>query len=176
MNRLILELSDLANQPKYRRLTCQVIGAKKKFLLEHPCGAFVRNGTHCHRGISKEIRKLVVREDGTVLPEIPNLSPRFALGNIEDGPLAEMIDRYFERGYDDFDNLCRAAYASVLPTWDCVIVPWEQIVSERSETWVLGTRETEEAPLAHNCAVCAAPKYGRWKDPARINDAGVVHA
>jgi len=167
MNRLILKLSDLANQQRYQHLRCQVIGAKKKFLIEHPCGAFVRNGMHCHRGISKEIRKLVVREDGTVLPEVPNLSPRFALGNIQDCSLSELIDRYFRQGYDEFDSLCRSAYAKTLPNWDCVIVPWEQILAESSKNWNPGENET---PLAHNCASCAASKFGTLKVPAGIND------
>jgi Fe-coproporphyrin III synthase len=171
MNRLILKLSDLANNSKYSHLTCQLIGPKKKFLLEHPCGAFVRNGLRCHRGVSKEIRKLVIREDGTVLPEIPNLSPRFALGKIWDAPLSELIDRYFGRGYDEFDRLCRSAYAKILPTWDCVIVPWEQIVSEYSETWI---SDSDEPTLDDSCGRCANPKYGSWRDVARVRETAVV--
>jgi MoaA/NifB/PqqE/SkfB family radical SAM enzyme len=167
MNRLILRLSDIANQPRNRRLRCQVIGAKKKFLLEHPCGAFVRNGIHCHRGVAKEIRKLVVREDGTVLPEVPNLNPRFALGNIRDGSLSELIDRYFEHGYDEFDRLCRAAYSRVLPGWDCVIVPWEQILSESSENWIPGDGDTTAAV---ECASCAKSKFGAWKVAATTDE------
>lgn len=163
MNRLILRLSDLANRPEHRHLRCQVIGAKKSFLLEHPCGAFVRNGTHCHRGVAKEIRKLVVREDGTVLPEVPNLNPRFSLGNIREGSLGDLIDRYFEHGYDEFDRLCRSAYAKVLPDWDCVIVPWEQILSQSSETWIPG-EEDLPPPLA--CMSCTTPKFGAWKGTA----------
>jgi Fe-coproporphyrin III synthase len=173
VNRLILRLSDLANSPKYRGLTCQLIGPKKKFLLEHPCGAFVRNGLRCHRGVSKEIRKLVVREDGTIFPEIPNLSPRFALGNIGDAPLSELIDRYFEQGYDEFDRLCRSAYAKILPTWDCVIVPWEQIVSEYSETW---TSDSEEPALDHPCALSADSKYGNWRDVARRSETAIAQS
>ena len=115
LKRLILKLTDLANKPRNRNLKCQVIGAKKKFLLEHPCGAFVCNGTGCHRGVAKEIKKLVVREDGTVLPEVPTLSHRYALGNIQEGSLSELVSQYFERGYNEFDRLCRAAYAEVLP-------------------------------------------------------------
>jgi MoaA/NifB/PqqE/SkfB family radical SAM enzyme len=167
MNRLILRLSDLANQPQHRHLRCQVIGAKKKFLLEHPCGAFVRNGISCHRGIAKEIRKLVVREDGTVLPEIPNLSRRFALGNIRDGLLSELIHQYFENGYDEFDRLCRTAYSKVLPGWDCVIVPWEQIVSECSENWAPGE---DDALAEGKCASCGASKFGAWKGPAQTDE------
>jgi MoaA/NifB/PqqE/SkfB family radical SAM enzyme len=162
LNRLILKLTDLANQPKNRSLKCQIIGAKKKFLLEHPCGAFVCNGTGCHRGVAKEIKKIVVREDGTVLPEVPTLSHRYALGNIQDGPLSELVSRYFERRYNEFDGLCRAAYAEVLPNWDCIIVPWEQILSERSRTWTPSDLCTVQIP---ECASCA-PAYGAWKEIA----------
>ena len=76
LNRLILHLTDLANQPRNGNLRCQVIGARKKFLRAHPCGAFVCNGAGCHRGVVKEIKKLVVREDGMILPEVPTLSHR----------------------------------------------------------------------------------------------------
>ncbi|MGA2216441.1 MAG: radical SAM protein [Terracidiphilus sp.] len=161
LNRLILKLTDLANRPEIRNLKCQVIGAKKKFLLQHPCGAFVCNGTGCHRGVTKEIKKLVIREDGTVLPEVPTLSHRYALGNIRDGSLSELTERYFARGYDDFDRLCRAAYAEVLPQWDCIVVPWEQILSERSLTW---RPEAAVALPAPQCATCE-PAYGDWKGP-----------
>jgi MoaA/NifB/PqqE/SkfB family radical SAM enzyme len=164
MNRLIMQLSDLANRAEFRTLKAQVIGAKKSFLLEHPCGAFVRNGLACHRGVAKEIRKLVVREDGTVLPEVPNLNRRFALGNLRDGLLGDLIDRYFADGYDRFDSLCRGAYARVLPGWDCVIVPWEQILAESSESWVPG----DEEKVSHDCVVsCAAAKFGTWRAPVR---------
>jgi Fe-coproporphyrin III synthase len=164
MNRLILQLSDLANQYRDTGLSCQVIGASRKFLLAHPCGAYVCNGMGCHRGVAKEIKKLVIREDGTVLPEVPNLSHRFALGRIEDGPLTAMVNRYFENGYGEFDRLCRTAYAEVLPEWDCVIVPWEQIIAERSQHWV---RQDDRALPAVSCGGClSAAKYG--------NSAGVL--
>jgi MoaA/NifB/PqqE/SkfB family radical SAM enzyme len=162
MNRLILLLTDLANQPRNRNLRCNVIGAKREFLLQHPCAAFVCNGKGCHRGVDKEIQKIVVREDGTVLPEVPNLSRRYALGDIRDATLSELIERYYERGYSEFDRLCRAAYAEVLPAWDCVIVPWEQILAERSEHW---TPSGDCHPPAPECGSCASSTYGAWKQP-----------
>jgi len=152
MNRLILQLSDLANRRPIQGMSCQVIGAKRKFLLSHPCGAFVCNGTGCHRAVAKEIKKLVVREDGTVLPEVPNLNHRFAVGNLQDGPLSALVTRYFESGYGEFDRLCRAAYVDVLPRWECVIVPWEQIIAERSHTWVPGL---EQPAIPHCGEACS---------------------
>lgn len=151
MNRLILQLTDLANRFRDSGLRCQVVGANRNFLLAHPCGAFVCNGTGCHRGVSKEIKKLVVREDGTVLPEVPNLSSQFALGNIQDGPLSVLVRRYFDDGYSKFDSLCRTAYGEILPTWECVIVPWEQILAERSRYW---TAEQSSPVIAYGCGSC----------------------
>jgi hypothetical protein len=69
-------------------------------------------------------QKLAIREDGTVLPEVPNLSHEFALGNIQDGPLSVLVTwvfltkTYFDDGYSKFDSLCRTAYGEILPTWD----------------------------------------------------------
>ena len=135
VNSLVLKLTDLANRYRDRALTIGLIGVTKQFLTAHPCGAYVCNGAGCHRHVAREIKKLVVREDGTVLPEATNLSYDFALGNIEDGSLVEMVTRYFEDGYDRFDQLCRTAYAEILPVWESAVVPWDQIIAERSRTW-----------------------------------------
>jgi MoaA/NifB/PqqE/SkfB family radical SAM enzyme len=162
VNRMILQLTDLANRPRIRNLKCHVIGARRSFLLQHPCGAYVCNGTGCHRGVEKEIKKIVVREDGTVLPEVPNLNHRYAVGRIQDGPLSELLHQYYERRYYEFDRLCRAAYAELLLAWDCVIVPWEQIIAERSESWI----PAEDCAMpALECASCGPATYGAWKQP-----------
>lgn len=164
VNRLILQLTDLANRPRTRNLRYQVFGARRKFLLDHPCGAYVCNGSGCHRGVNKEIKKVVVREDGTVLPEVPNLSHRYSLGKIQGNSLSELISRYYELGYSEFDRLCRAAYAEVLPAWDCFIVPWEQIIAERSQNWI---PSGDNAPRTPECLSCASPKF---PDAAQIGN------
>lgn len=138
MTQLLLQLSDLANTYRYRGMVCSLVRVSRQFLLAHPCGAYVCNGSGCHRRVAKEIKKLIVREDGTVLPEITNLNHRFALGNIEDGTLTDLVSRYFENGYDRFDYLCRKTYEEVVATWKSTVVPWDQIVAERSHLW--GTR------------------------------------
>lgn len=149
-NRLFLELTDLAN--RYRgRMRCTLNEVSHRFLMMHPCGAYVCNGSGCHRRVAKEIKKVVVREDGTVLPEIPNLHPRFALGNLEDGPLPVLVSRYFAAGYDRFDQLCRSTYATVMPSWECAVVPWDQIVAERSQSWEGGGGGAAEVPACGAC-------------------------
>lgn len=165
MDRLILELSDLANLYSSLGLKCSLIGAARRFLLAHPCGAYVCNGTGCHRRVAKEIKKIVVREDGTILPEVTNLDHRFAIGHIEDGPLSKLISRYFEHGYDRFDRLCRNAYAEVLPTWQAAIVPWDQIVAERSRAYA--DSQTAELPVL-GCGSCSVDKCSEQPAHSRV--------
>jgi hypothetical protein len=134
LNELVIQLSDISN--RYRRaLKCGMIGVTRRMLVAHPCAAYVCNGLGCHRRVAREIKKIVIREDGTVFPEITNLSREFAIGNINDGPLPVLVSRYFNNGYEKFDRLCRLAYSQVLPEWEDVIVPWDQIVADESYRW-----------------------------------------
>lgn len=135
MDRLLLALTDLANVYGSRGMKINLVGASRSFLRKHPCGAYVCNGTGCHRRVAQEIKKLVIREDGAILPEVTNLSHDFAIGSLGDGPLSVMVKRYFEDGYARFDRLCRATYQEVLPTWESEFIPWDQIVAERSYNW-----------------------------------------
>lgn len=146
VERLVLQLSDLANRYRSTGMRCSIIGQNRPGLLKHPCGAYVCNGGGCHRRVEKEIKKLVVREDGTVLPEATNLDHSYAIGDFTREPLPDMVARYFEDGgYARFDRLCRSAFEEVLPTWKCVVVPWDQIVAERSHM----ARSVESSQLAH---------------------------
>ncbi|WP_255456887.1 MULTISPECIES: radical SAM protein [unclassified Mycolicibacterium] len=151
LNELVMTLSDLAN--RYRPgLKCGVIGVTRRYLLAHPCAAYVCNGAGCHRRVAREIKKVVIREDGTVLPEVTNLSHDFALGNITDGPLSHLVARYFENGYERFDRLCRTTYAETVQQWGDVVVPWDQIVAARSYTWRDEVAATDvESPCGKGC-------------------------
>ncbi|MFX0183067.1 MAG: radical SAM protein [Candidatus Hodarchaeota archaeon] len=134
---LFLNLSDLGHTYRSQGLRINLAYRTRQFLLTHPCAAYVCNGTRCHRKVNREIKKLVIREDGTVLPEISTLNYRFALGNLHEGTLKELITNYFAGGYTQFDSLCRTVYKEVIPTWSSPIVPWDEIVSERSWTFDL---------------------------------------
>jgi MoaA/NifB/PqqE/SkfB family radical SAM enzyme len=129
---LYLQLSDLGYAYRPRGLRFSLSYRTHHFLLAHPCAAYVCDGSTCHRKVDKEIKKIVIREDGTVLPEIPTLDYRFALGNLREGTLTELVSDYFADGYAEFNRLCRTVYEDVMPTWASPIVPWDEIVSERS--------------------------------------------
>ena len=128
---LIMGVSDFANRAD-RPIKASIIGGSKRFFLAHPCAAYVCNGGGCHRGVSKEIKKIVVRETGVILPEATNLDQSYAIGRVEDGPLTALIPAYFATGYQAFDRLCRAAYHEYVPDWPDPLLPWDQILAERS--------------------------------------------
>ncbi len=132
---LFLQLSDLGHTFRSQGLRFGLFYRTRHFLLAHPCAAYVCNGTGCHRRVAKEIKRLIIREDGIVLPEIPTLDYRFALGNLHEGTLTELVARYFDNGYAQFDRLCRTVYKEVMPTWTSPIIPWNEIVSERSRSF-----------------------------------------
>jgi MoaA/NifB/PqqE/SkfB family radical SAM enzyme len=152
VERLVLQLSDLANLYRDQGLRCSIIGQNRAFLLKHPCGAYVCNGGGCHRHVAQEIKKIVVREDGTVLPEATNLDRSYAIGDFASAPLLDLVNGYFENGgYARFDQLCRSAYHEVLPAWKCVVVPWDQIIAERSRMALAQGRPDLVQSAASSC-------------------------
>lgn len=129
---LFFQLSDLGHAYRSQGLELKLAYRSRRHLLEHPCAAYVCDGSRCHRKVDKEIKTVVVRPDGTVLPEIPTIHPDYALGNLSEGPLRCLVARYWTDGYARFDRLCRTVYGEVMPTWASPIVPWDELVSARS--------------------------------------------
>jgi Fe-coproporphyrin III synthase len=129
---LFMLASDLGVAFRPRGLRFSLHYRSRSYLMAHPCAAFVCNGLLCHRKVTKEIKTLVIKEDGVVLPEIPSLNPRFALGNLREATLVELVSRYFADGYDSFQRMCRTAFEEIMPGFISPIVPWDEIVSERS--------------------------------------------
>lgn len=145
LNLLVLSLTDLANQHR-SAIKCAIIGQSRRYMLAHPCAAYVCNGGGCHRRVEKEIKKLVVREGGDILPEATNLDPRYRLGRLGEAPLTELVQSYFEHGYSAFDRLCRTAYSELMQHWPFAVVPWDQIIAERSRAEL-----PAELPVAKGC-------------------------
>lgn len=142
---LFLRLSDIGHTYRATGLRFSLAYRSKSFLMAHPCAAYVCKGIGCHRRVEKEIKKIVIREDGTVLPEIPTLDPRFSLGSLSDGSLEELISRYWLNGYSQFHHLCKTVYEENVPTWEAPIIPWDELISERSWTASL---KSDGAPIS----------------------------
>jgi hypothetical protein len=132
MCELFLSLSDLGYRYRERHIHFGLAYRSKNYLMAHPCAAYVCNGEQCHRQVKKEIKTLVIREDGVVLPEVPTLNPRFALGSLFDATLLELVTRYMVHGYEDFHRLCRTVFMDVMPGFQAPIIPWDELISERS--------------------------------------------
>jgi Fe-coproporphyrin III synthase len=132
---LFLQLSDLSQAYSSRGVRFALSFRTRRLLAEHPCAAYVCNGALCHRGVAQEIKRLVIREDGTVFPESPMMDPRFALGSVYDGTLEELVAGYFAGGYAQFDRLCRSVYQEVMPAWTSPLIPWDEILCEHSWTF-----------------------------------------
>jgi MoaA/NifB/PqqE/SkfB family radical SAM enzyme len=129
---LFARVSDLGHAYAKTGLRFSLHYKARSFLLEHPCAAYVCNGARCHRLVAKEVKRLIIREDGTVLPEIATLNPRFALGNVRETHLPDLVKNYFSDGYAAFQDFCRAIYDDVVPGSISPIIAWDEIVSERS--------------------------------------------
>ncbi|MEL7043905.1 MAG: radical SAM protein [Pseudomonadota bacterium] len=131
LDAMIMALSDIANRTR-GRLEVSLIGQSLRYLRAHPCAAYVCNGGGCHRRVAREIKKLVVREDGTMLPEATNLDPSYAIGTLGEAPLSALVGRYLDHDYDRFDALCRATYKRHIPDWPASIVPWDMVLASAS--------------------------------------------
>ena len=101
-------------------------------MIEHPCSAFICNGKNCHRGVEKELKKIVIREDGSVLPELVDIDRRFSIGNLYDSSLRDNILHFIEHGYSNFDQLCRRVYDEKVVNSSSPLISWNEILSEES--------------------------------------------
>lgn len=131
LDRLILTLNDRANRLS-GRMTVSLIGQSIRYLRAHPCAAYVCNGGGCHRRVEREVKKIVVRETGDILPEATNLSPAYAVGRLGDASLRDLMLDWLAHDYPRFDGLCRRTYAEHVPGWDRAVIPWEQLLAAAS--------------------------------------------
>lgn len=131
---LFFLLSDLAVRYRSKGLQFTLGYQTRQFLLAHPCAANACIGDKCHRKISREIKQLVIREDGTVLPEISTINYKFALGNVKERTLKQMVPAYFAGKYEEFFQFCRETYDQIMPSWPYIFVPWDEIIAEKSDT------------------------------------------
>jgi Fe-coproporphyrin III synthase len=132
LNDLFILTSDLAAFYAPKGLQISLTYQSRDFMIAHPCTAFVCNGKNCHRGVEKELKKIVIREDGTILPELVDIDKRFAIGNIYTDTLKNNLISYLDDGYRRFDRFCREVYEEVVTSYPSPLVPWNEILSEKS--------------------------------------------
>jgi MoaA/NifB/PqqE/SkfB family radical SAM enzyme len=134
---LFIHLNDLAVSYSPKGLKITMTYRSREFMIAHPCSAFVCNGKNCHRGVEKELKKIVIREDGTILPELVDIDRRFSIGNLYEASLRDSIIHFLNHGYSSFDRLCRQVYDEVVVNGSSPLIAWNEILSERSRTFEL---------------------------------------
>jgi MoaA/NifB/PqqE/SkfB family radical SAM enzyme len=132
LHELFIHLSDLAAKYKDDGLKISMTYQSRDYMLAHPCKAFVCNGKKCHRGVEKELKKIVIREDGVILPELVDIDRCYAVGNLHQDTLRNNLCNFLRDGYSRFDELCRHVYYQIVPTYPSPLIPWNEILSEQS--------------------------------------------
>lgn len=105
----------------------------RDYLIAHPCTAFVCNGADCHRGVEKELKKIVIREDGSILPELVDIDRQFSIGNLHKDTLKNNLLIYLNEKYSFFDQLCREVYRDTVHNYPSPLIPWNEILTAGKE-------------------------------------------
>lgn len=135
LHELFIHLNDLSTSYSSKDLKIKMTYQSREFMIAHPCTAFICNGKKCHRGVEKELKKIVIREDGTILPELEDIDRRFSIGNLYKNTLKNNLLNYLHDGYSLFDQLCRDTYKDSVLNDHSPLIPWNEILTERSKTY-----------------------------------------
>ncbi|HUA35828.1 MAG TPA: radical SAM protein [Candidatus Binataceae bacterium] len=84
------------------------------------------------RPLAELLPTLVIEADGTVTPLVYGLSRRYALGNLKQAPLRDLIAAWRGEGCLELRDLCRTVFAEV--TESCLVpyVNWWEVLRRRS--------------------------------------------
>lgn len=150
---LFLHLNDLAVSYASKGLHIKMTYQSRNYMVTHPCSAFVCNGTDCHRGVDKELKKIVIREDGSILPELVDIDRQFSIGNLHNDTLKNNLILYLREKYSLFDQLCREVYGDTVPKYSSPLIPWNEILTERSRLFKPAKEgeEGKQLPLEVGC-------------------------
>jgi MoaA/NifB/PqqE/SkfB family radical SAM enzyme len=148
LNDLFIRLNDLAVFYAPKGLKIKMTYQSRDFMIAHPCEAFVCNGKNCHRMVEKELKKIVIREDGSILPELVDIDKKFSIGNLYNDTLRNNILNFLNNGYYIFDQLCREVYNDTVPNYPSPLIPWNEILSERSK--IFNNERIRDARFHHN--------------------------
>jgi len=132
LNDLFIKLNDLAALYLAKGLRISMTYESRDFMMAHPCKAYVCNGKNCHRKVEKELKKIIIREDGDILPELVNINRKYAVGNLFDDTLKNNLQTFLKTGWVDFDRLCRKTYENILLNYPSPLIPWNEILTHQS--------------------------------------------
>jgi MoaA/NifB/PqqE/SkfB family radical SAM enzyme len=84
------------------------------------------------RPLADLLPTLVIEADGTVTPLVYGLSRRYALGNLKDSPLRDLMAAWRGDGCRALRDLCRAVFAEVTDSCLVPYVNWWEVLRQRS--------------------------------------------
>ncbi len=105
----------------------------RKLLVDHPCNAYMCHGEGCHQGSSGEPRHILILSDGCVIPISPYLDRSYAVGNVCQARLPDMLVDYMNGpGYPRLLDLCARVYADFVLKYSYPVLPWGEILALQS--------------------------------------------
>lgn len=108
-------------------------------LMENPGLVHSCRDTSAYSRLSDLVNPLIIDSDGTVLPVCYGIDRRFAIGNINQRPLATLAKDCLGSGLRRFDELCGALYDDeVLAKGDTPLpyFNWYELLAQRSHRFV----------------------------------------
>ena len=86
------------------------------------------------RAFGEILSPLIIEADGMVVPLQHGFARNYALGNLQDAPLPQLIDRWRDRCYPAFLKLCQQVYEEVTAPAPLPVMNWYQEIARRAQT------------------------------------------
>jgi MoaA/NifB/PqqE/SkfB family radical SAM enzyme len=115
------------------RLQIQLDLADSEQLRNQPARVFATQGrTDDDRPLADLVSPLVIEADGMVVPIQHGFDRRYALGNMYDRPLRELMEGWRHDSLADFSALCRAVFDEVIVPAESPLVNWYDVLGRRA--------------------------------------------
>lgn len=113
------------------RLYVQLDLSHRRVLQAHPQSMFAGDVdvTGC---LSQILSPLVIEPDGTVVPLQYGFARHFALGNLRQAPLRELVPVWRRERYEAFQRLCREAFAESVAEEAPLLANWYDTIGRRA--------------------------------------------
>jgi len=132
MNDLNVKIQQLHG--KYLAKTRVTMGIYDTRLLQaHPCNVYACSGTECHRKATKEPRMLTIMPDGTLLPIDVGIHPAYAIGNVNETRLRDlMVDYIGSPRHEKLVGLCKRVFEKFVVEYPYPSIPWATMLAAES--------------------------------------------
>ena len=110
-------------------------------MMEHPEQFFAQpEPAAADLPFAEILSPLIIESDGTCCPLDHGFARHFALGNLRNTDLQEMITAWRETKLDDFHKLCRNAWSDLTQPAEWPFINWYSELNQRAAHWALSPR------------------------------------